>query len=69
MFKSYTGSSIYNFVMYKRLEYSKQLLKEGKPVLNACMNSGFTDYTSYLKAFKKTYKITPTEYRKLQRER
>lgn len=63
LFKSYTGSSIYHFLTYKRLVYSKELLAGGATVLDACMGCGFTEYTSYLKAFKAAFKITPSQYR------
>lgn len=63
VFKSYTGSSIYNFLTYKRLIHAKELLVSGETVLNACIFCGFTDYTSFLKTFKKVFKMTPTQYR------
>jgi len=64
VFKSYTGSTIYNFLSCKRLAYSAELLASGHSVLEACISCGFTDYTSFLKAFKKNYEITPSQYRK-----
>lgn len=64
IFKSYTGSSIYNFLTYKRLVYAKELLTGEETVLNACIACGFTDYTSFLKSFKKAFGMTPTQYRK-----
>lgn len=62
LFKSYTGSSIYNFLIQKRLEHSRELIREGHRVTDAYLESGFSDYTSYLKSFKKTYRQTPREY-------
>ena len=38
-------------------------LEEGVSVLNACTESGFPDYSSFLKTFRRLYGITPTEYR------
>ena len=32
-------------------------------VLNACTESGFPDYSSFLKTFRRLYGITPAEYR------
>lgn len=63
IFKSYTGSSIYNFLTHKRLIRAKELLVSGETVLDACISSGFTDYTSFLKTFKKAFHVTPTQYR------
>lgn len=64
LFKEYTGTTIYNFLMQKRLEHAKELIKDGWMVTHACMECGFTDYTSFLKAFKKAYKMTPKDYQK-----
>lgn len=38
-------------------------LEEGVSVLNACTESGFPDYSSFLKTFRRLYGITPAEYR------
>lgn len=62
LFKSYTGTSIYNFLIQKRLEHSRELIKEGKLITEAYLEAGFSDYTSYLKSFKKTYNETPKEF-------
>jgi AraC-like DNA-binding protein len=35
----------------------------GKSVLSACLESGFSDYSSFVKTFRKLYGITPAEYR------
>ena len=66
VFKSFTGSSVYNFLTYKRLIRAKELLVSGETVLDACLSSGFTDYTSFLKTFKKAFHMTPTQYRKVR---
>ena len=68
VFKSFTGSSVYNFLTYKRLIRAKELLVSGETVLDACLSSGFTDYTSFLKTFKKAFHMTPTQYRKKYRQ-
>lgn len=38
-------------------------LEEGVSVLSACTESGFPDYSSFLKTFRRLYGITPAEYR------
>ena len=43
-------------------EFRYGLLK-GKNVLSACLESGFSDYSSFVKSFRKLYGITPVEYR------
>ena len=41
----------------------RKALEEGVSVLNACTESGFPDYSSFLKTFRRLYGITPAEYR------
>lgn len=63
LFRKYTGTTIYNYIIQKRLSYSITLMKKGESIHDACYKSGFSDYTSYLKAFKKTYHVTPSIYK------
>lgn len=63
IFKSYTGISIYKYITQKRLEHAELLILHGESILNACFNCGFSDYTCFLKAFKKSYSLSPSEFR------
>ena len=47
----------------KRLAHSRLLLKKGKSVLAACMESGFSEPSNYIRLFKKRFGITPGQYR------
>ncbi len=62
-FKECFGSTIHEYITYKRLSLAKELLMEGMSVTNACMNSGFNDYSNFLKLFKRTVGLTPGQYR------
>lgn len=61
-FKEETGYTFHNYVLQKRLLYSKQLLCDGTPVTEAAYSSGFTEYTTFLRAFKKMFKCLPKDY-------
>ena len=61
-FKQYTGLSIYQYIMKKRLVVARKLLAEGVPVTEAYINCGFSDYSNFLKAFKREFSCTPTNY-------
>lgn len=50
------------YIETKRLAYSRRLLKQGASVLYACMESGFPDYSNYIRLFKKRFSITPKQY-------
>lgn len=62
-FKEITGCPIHQYVLQKRLILSAQLLREGKSVGEAARDSGFSDYSAFLRAFRRTYGVSPKEYR------
>ena len=62
-FKSYTGESISHYITDLRMQEFRYGLLMGKNVLPACLESGFSDYSSFVKTFRKLYGITPMEYR------
>ena len=62
-FKSYTGENVSHYITELRMQEFRYGLVMGKSVLDACLASGFSDYSSFVKSFRKLYGITPTEYR------
>jgi AraC-type DNA-binding domain-containing proteins len=62
LFKNETGSTIYNFILLKRISLAKQLLSEGKNVSETCSLSGFNDYANFIRAFKKITGCSPSHY-------
>ena len=62
-FKSYTGESISHYITDLRMQEFRHGLVMGKNVLESCLESGFSDYSSFVKTFRKLYGITPAEYR------
>lgn len=63
LFKKYLHTSPKLYIESKRLTYSRQLLKQGKSVLSACIDSGFPDYSNYIRLFKNRFGITPKQYK------
>jgi AraC-like DNA-binding protein len=63
-FKEYTGSTVHDYIVSKRISLAKRHLAEGSTVLEACMRCGFNDYTSFLRMFKKKTGKLPKEYQK-----
>jgi AraC-like DNA-binding protein len=64
LFKKHTGSTIHEYIVYKRISLAKQLLKDGANVTEACMGSDFNDYTGFLRMFKKKVGVLPKHYAK-----
>ena len=62
LFKEETGVSILKFINKKRLMLSKELIRNGEHLGNIHLLCGFPDNTSFFRAFKKEYNITPKTY-------
>ncbi len=62
-FRTATDESISHFLTDLRMQEFRYGLLKGKSVLDACLESGFSDYSSFIKSFRKLYGITPVEYR------
>lgn len=63
-FKQFTGLSLYQYIMKKRLILSRNMLRAGSSVMDACFQCGFGDYSNFLKAFKREFGKTPRAYTK-----
>ncbi|MCI8890396.1 MAG: AraC family transcriptional regulator [Eubacterium sp.] len=61
-FKEFTGLSLYQYIMKKRLITARNLLRDGCTVMEACLQSGFNDYSNFLKAFKREFGKNPSQY-------
>ncbi|WP_168122119.1 AraC family transcriptional regulator [Paenibacillus sp. HB172176] len=62
VFKQYTGSTVHEYIVTKRIAMAKKYLSEGMSVLDASLRCGFNDYTSFLRMFKKKIGVPPKEY-------
>lgn len=61
-FKQYTGLTVYQFIIKKRLTVARNMLRAGTPVMDACMRCGFGDYSNFRKAFKREYGRNPSDF-------
>ena len=65
LFRESMGSSFYRYVTQRRLALARALINEGKSMKNAGLRCGFSDYSTFYKAFKKEYGISPREFFRL----
>ena len=63
LFRKYLHTTPKLYLETKRLANSRLLLKSGKSVYDAAMESGFADYSNYIRLFKKRFGITPKQYK------
>ncbi len=56
------GVSIYRYITMRRLMMARQLLAAGEPAGQVCRSCGFTDYTSFYRAFKSEYGASPRDF-------
>jgi len=58
-FKAETGYTIKEYITEKRLFKARYLLQQRLSMTDACYTSGFTNYTSFYRAYKKRYGFSP----------
>lgn len=61
-FSREVGVSVYRYIMLRRLMLARQLLQSGESAGQVCRSCGFADYTSFYRAFKSEYGISPREF-------
>jgi AraC family transcriptional regulator len=65
LFKHSVGFSPYQYVIRKRIERARQLLKDFSiSILEAGIRSGFSDHSHFTKVFRRLVGVTPTRYRR-----
>jgi len=62
--KNKTGNSLHNYIVKRRLIVAKELIGNGYSMKTVAEKSGFKDYSTFVRAFKKEYKMSPREYLK-----
>ena len=61
-FKKETGYTIGNYINLKRLQFAQTLIDNGELVNTACYSSGFKNYSTFLRSYKKQFGHTPKKH-------
>lgn len=62
-FKKHMGMTLFEYIMFLRIQSSLPLLREGESVTKAAVTAGFSSPAYYGQIFKRYMKCTPGEYR------
>ena len=65
VFKKQTGRSILEVIRQMRVEHAKELLIQGMSVAEVSEAVGFRESSSFIRAFKNRYGVTPGQAKKL----
>jgi len=61
LFKEETGSTVGGYITGKRLARADELVREGKSISEACYASGFQNYSTFARAYKKYFGCSPRD--------
>lgn len=67
-FKTYTNSTVHNYILAKRVLLSKTLLKQGMSPSEVSTACGFGSYAGFYQAFVQSMGISPSQFMKIERE-
>lgn len=62
-FKEQTGYTVGSYLTTKRLLLAKELIVAGAPITEVCYSCGFKNYSTFSRAYKKSFGESPRDYR------
>ena len=65
-FKKATGTTVIDYLISKRTIRARQLMHNGLNATDACMQCGFSDYSVFYRAYKKTFGHSPSKDTKIR---
>lgn len=61
VFRAETGSSVWDYVVVKRLLLARSLLHSGVSAAGAAARSGFSDYSSFFRLYRRRFGVSPAK--------
>lgn len=63
LFTSFVGTSMWNYVIFRRINYFNSLIADNTSIEDACRQSGFQNYSNFYRLYKKYMDITPMQFK------
>lgn len=60
-FKEETGYTIHSYIINKRLLLARTMISQGTPILKAAQESGFREYSTFARAYRKQFGKAPSD--------
>ena len=67
-FRDETGYTVHTYVTNKRLLQARQLIASGEAATEVCFKCGFRDYSTFSRAYRKMFGVSPSGRRKTKSE-
>lgn len=64
LFKKHLGTTVSKYILSKRISEAKKMLKSGMSVQQTAEKCGFSDYTSFIRAFGRAVGTAPGKYKR-----
>jgi AraC-like DNA-binding protein len=64
-FKASYGTSPYRYSLMRRLDFARDLLRQGMPLVELALLAGFADQAHFTRSFRSAYGVTPGRYTRL----
>jgi AraC-like DNA-binding protein len=65
-FRIMLGTSPYRYLLMRRLEFARERIHHGRPLVEVALDAGFADQAHFTRAFRSAFGLTPARYRALR---
>lgn len=66
LFQKKSDTTFHQYLTLQRMQLAKQLIRERVPLEEVGKQVGYVDHSTFYRAFRQTFGISPREYRKKQ---
>lgn len=62
LFRKSVGTTVWEYITVKRLFMAKELIGNGEPATEVCAKCGFSDYSTFFRAYKHRFGVAPSAH-------